>query len=204
MFNKFDEKEDSYSLKYVFCSGRNIYGYVEKSPLTNNYQYYECVKDKHFKLDFTNGREYNENIVNIWYKTYSSVSEKQRSDFFRLIAMIICFEITYGRYVKDSGVMFREAYENDKVLIPREQTPVHIIEIEDGTNETSSERKDEINIVDVNDKLQLNNIEKEKVILISDNDRDIYKEKYNIDYNEDNIFTVIHNLYKHFTKQFVI
>jgi hypothetical protein len=49
--------------------------------------------------------------------------------------------------------------------------------------------------------LQLNNIEKEKAILISDNERDIYREKYNVDYNEDNIFTLIHNLYEHFTKQ---
>jgi NADH:ubiquinone oxidoreductase subunit C len=97
--------------------------------------------------------------------------------------------------------MFKEADKNDEVLIPQQQTPVHIIEIEDETNETSSKRKDEINIVDVNDKLQLNNIEKEKVILISDNDRDIYKEKYNIDYNEDNNFKVMYNLYKHFTKQ---
>jgi hypothetical protein len=114
--------------------------------------------------------------------------------------MIICFEITYGRYLKDSTAMFKEADENDKVLISREQTPVHIMEIEDKMNETSLKRKDEINIVDVNDKLQLNNIEKEKVILISDNDRDIYKAKYNIDYNGDNIFTLIHNLYEHFTK----
>jgi uncharacterized protein (UPF0248 family) len=46
-------------------------------------------------------------------------------------------------------VMFKEADENDKVAIPRQQTPVHhVIEIEDETNETISERKDEINIVD--------------------------------------------------------
>jgi hypothetical protein len=75
------------------------------------------------------------------------------------------------------------------------------MEIEDETNETTSERKDETNIVDVNDKFQLNNIEKEKVILISDNDRNIYREKYNINYNDHNIFTVIHNLYEHFIKQ---
>jgi hypothetical protein len=49
--------------------------------------------------------------------------------------------------------MFKEANENDNVAIPRQQTPVHIIEIEDERNETISERKDEINIVDVNDKL---------------------------------------------------
>jgi hypothetical protein len=82
----------------------------------------------------------------------------------------------------------------------RQQTPVHnLIEIEDETNETTSERKDEINIVDVNDKLQLN-IEKEKVILISD-DRDTFKEKYNINYNDDNIFKVIHILYEYFTNE---
>jgi hypothetical protein len=201
MFNKFDDKDDSYYLKYVYYPSRDAYRYVEKSQVTKNYQYSESVIDKHIKLEFTKGREYNENIVNVWYKTYPSVSEKQRSEWFRLIAMIIRFEITYGRYLKDSAAMFGEADENDKILIPREQTPVHIIEIEDETNETSSERKNEINMVDVNDKLQLNNIEKEKVILISDNDRDIYKKKYNIDYNEDNTFTVIHNLNEYFTKQ---
>jgi hypothetical protein len=58
--------------------------------------------------------------------------------------------------------MFKEIDENNKVLLPREQTSAHIIETEDETNETSSERKGEINVVDVNDKLQLNNIEKGK------------------------------------------
>jgi hypothetical protein len=118
--------------------------------------------------------------------------------------MIICFEITYGRYLKDSATMFKEADEKNEVAIPRQITPVHdLIEIEDETNEVPSERKDVINIVDVNNKLQLNNIEKEKVIVISDDDRDIYKEKYNIDYNENNIFKVQHNLYEYFTNQVV-
>jgi hypothetical protein len=31
--------------------------------------------------------------------------------------MIIYFEISYGRYLKDSAVTFREADENDKVAI---------------------------------------------------------------------------------------
>jgi hypothetical protein len=26
MFNKFDDKEDSYYLKYVYCPSRNVYG----------------------------------------------------------------------------------------------------------------------------------------------------------------------------------
>jgi hypothetical protein len=50
-----------------------------------------------------------------------------------------------------------------KLLFLDKKTPVHdLIEIEDETNETTSERKDEINIVDVNDKLQLKRFEKEK------------------------------------------
>jgi hypothetical protein len=53
MFNKFDDKEDSYYLKYVYYPSRNVYGYVEKSPHTNNYQYYECDIDKHIMLDFS-------------------------------------------------------------------------------------------------------------------------------------------------------
>jgi hypothetical protein len=116
--------------------------------------------------------------------------------------MIICFEITYGRYLKDSAGMFKEADEKLEVAIPRQKTPVQdLIEIEDETNVLPSERKEVINIVDVNNKLQLNDIEKEKVIIISDDDRDIYREKYNIDYNESNIFKVLHNLYEYFTKQ---
>jgi hypothetical protein len=49
---------------------------VEKSPLINNYQYYESEIDNHIKLDFTKGEEYNENVESEWYKTYPSVSEK--------------------------------------------------------------------------------------------------------------------------------
>jgi hypothetical protein len=41
-------------------------------------------------------------------------------------------------------------------------------------NETISERKDEINTVDINYKLQLNKIEKENVIAINYDDRNIY------------------------------
>jgi hypothetical protein len=51
----------------------------------------------------------------------------------------------------------------------------------------SSERKGEINIVDANDKLQLNKIENENVILISDNDRNTYKKMFNINFNEENV-----------------
>jgi hypothetical protein len=91
--------------------------------------------------------------------------------------------------------MFKEADENDKVLIPREKTPVDIIEIEDETNEIPSERKDETNIVDINDKLQLNKFEKEKIIHISNDDRNTYKEKYKIDFSEENIFTLLGDLY---------
>jgi hypothetical protein len=40
----------------------------------------------------------------------------------------------------------------------------------------------------------LNTIEKEKVILISDDDRDTYKEKYKINFNEKNIFTLLRDL----------
>jgi hypothetical protein len=43
-------------------------------------------------------------------------------------------------------------------------------------------------------------LKKKKLILISD-DREIYKEKYNIDYSESNIFKVLHNLYEYFTNQ---
>jgi hypothetical protein len=34
MFNKFDDKEDSYYLKYVYKPTIQTYGYLEKSPLT--------------------------------------------------------------------------------------------------------------------------------------------------------------------------
>jgi hypothetical protein len=101
MFNKFDDKEDSYYLKYIYVPKRNVYDYVEKSPLTENYQYYECDIDKHIMLDFTKGKDYNENVVSEWYHTYPSVNDKLRKDWFRLIEMTLCFEITYRRYLKD-------------------------------------------------------------------------------------------------------
>jgi hypothetical protein len=56
MFNKFDGKEDSHYLKYTFCLRRAVYCYMQKSPLTNNYQYYESVIEKHIELDFTKGK----------------------------------------------------------------------------------------------------------------------------------------------------
>jgi hypothetical protein len=80
MFNKYDNKEDSYYLKYVYCPSRDVYGYAQKSLLTKNYQYYESAIDKHIKLDFSKGREYNENVVDKLYKTYPSVSDKQRRE----------------------------------------------------------------------------------------------------------------------------
>jgi aspartate carbamoyltransferase catalytic subunit len=76
--------------------------------------------------------------------------------------MILGFEITYGRYLNDSVKIFREVDEKHEVVIPRQLSPEHFIEIEDKTNEISSERKGEINIVDVNYKLELNETEKEK------------------------------------------
>jgi hypothetical protein len=36
----------------------------------------------------------------------------------RVMSMVICFEISYGRYLKDSAAMFKEADENNEVLIP--------------------------------------------------------------------------------------
>jgi hypothetical protein len=63
MFNKFDENEDSYYLKYIFCPCKAVYGHVEKNPLTNDHQYYESAVDKHIELDFTKGREYNKEVV---------------------------------------------------------------------------------------------------------------------------------------------
>jgi hypothetical protein len=46
--------------------------------------------------------------------------------------MIICFEITYGRYLKDSAAMFKETDEKHEIAIPRQITPVYnLIEIED-------------------------------------------------------------------------
>jgi hypothetical protein len=76
MFNKFDDKKDSYYLEYVYKLTIETYGYVEKTQLSYNYQYYECVVDNNIKLDFTKGREHNENVVSDYYHTYSSVSEK--------------------------------------------------------------------------------------------------------------------------------
>jgi hypothetical protein len=63
MFNKFDENEDNYNLKYILGSRKSIYGYIEKSPLSKNYQYYESTTDKHIQLDLTKGKESNEEVV---------------------------------------------------------------------------------------------------------------------------------------------
>jgi NAD(P)H-nitrite reductase large subunit len=71
--------------------------------------------------------------------------------------------------------MFVEADEKHEVATPRQFTFVHVIEIEDKTNETLSERKSEINGIDVNDKSELNNIENENVIVINNDDRNTYK-----------------------------
>jgi hypothetical protein len=98
MFNKFTEEDDSYYLNYIYHPDKYIYGYVEKNPLTDNYQYYECNIDKHIKLDFTKRKEYNDNVVNDWYHTYPIINEKLKKEWLRLDQMIICFEITYGRY----------------------------------------------------------------------------------------------------------
>jgi hypothetical protein len=51
-------------LKGIYSPTEEIYGYVKKSPLTNNYQYYESRIDRSIGLDFTKGRYYNENVVN--------------------------------------------------------------------------------------------------------------------------------------------
>jgi hypothetical protein len=56
MLNKFDENEDTYYFKYIFCPHRAVYCYVENSPLTNNHKYYESVIDKHIILNFTKGK----------------------------------------------------------------------------------------------------------------------------------------------------
>jgi hypothetical protein len=84
---------------------------VEEDPLTENYQYYECNISDHIKLDFTKGKNYNEDVVNEWYHTYLNLNDKLRKEWLRLIEMIICLEITYGRYLKDSAAMFQEADE---------------------------------------------------------------------------------------------
>jgi hypothetical protein len=117
MFNKFDDGEDSYYLKYIYCPGRSIYSYIEMSPLTKNYQYYEGKVDKRIGLDFTKGREFNENVVNNWYKMLQ-MNEKLKLEWGRLVTMIICLEISYGRYLSDTGEIFKEADENHKLLIP--------------------------------------------------------------------------------------
>jgi hypothetical protein len=69
-------------------------------------------------------------VVNNWYKQLQT-NPKVKIECSRLIMMIICLEISYERYLKGSAKMFREAAENDEVVILREQTPTHIIEIED-------------------------------------------------------------------------
>jgi hypothetical protein len=95
------------------------------SPITKNYQYYESKVDERSRLDFTKGREYNEDAVNNWYKMLQ-MNEKLKIEWGRVMSMIQYFKITYGRYLKDSAVMFKEVDENYKVVIHREQTPVHI------------------------------------------------------------------------------
>jgi hypothetical protein len=49
--------------------------------------------------------------------------------------------------------------------------------------------------------LQLSKIEKEKVILISDDDRNTYKEKWKINFNEKSIFTLLRDLYIELQRQ---
>jgi hypothetical protein len=44
--------------------------------------------------------------------------------------MIISFEITYGKYSNETSEMFKETDEKHEIIIPREQPPVHVIEIE--------------------------------------------------------------------------
>jgi hypothetical protein len=69
------------------------------SPLTKNYQYYEGKIDKRIGLDFTKGKEYNVDAVNNWYKMLP-FNQKLKIEWGRVISMVICFEITYGRYLK--------------------------------------------------------------------------------------------------------
>jgi hypothetical protein len=74
MFNKFDDGDDSYYLKFIYHRVfGNIYGYIEMSPLTKNYQYYEGKIDKCIGLDFTKGREYNLTAVNIGIKCFQQI-----------------------------------------------------------------------------------------------------------------------------------
>jgi hypothetical protein len=123
------------------------------------YFFYEIELDEHIGFDLTKGREYNENVVNNWYKQLL-MNPKLKIEWDRIMSMIQCFEITYGRYLSDTGEMFKEADKNHKLLIPRQVTPVHIIEIEDETPEIKLERINETNTVDINDMLQLSKIEK--------------------------------------------
>jgi hypothetical protein len=78
---------------------------------------------------------------------------------------------------------------------------MHIKEIEDETPEIPWERIDESNTVDINDKLQFSKIEKEKIILISDDDRNTYKKKHKINFSEENIFTLLWDLYIELQRQ---
>jgi hypothetical protein len=121
-------------LKFIFSPKQYLYGYIEISPITNNYQYYERKVDKRIGLDFTKGREFNVDTVNNWYKMLPS-NPKLKIEWGRVMSMVTCFDISYGRYLNDTGEMFKEADEDDKVLIPREKTPMHIKEIEDETPE---------------------------------------------------------------------
>jgi hypothetical protein len=57
----------------------------KKSLLTNNYQYYECNIDNHIKLDFTKGKNYNEDVVGKWYHTYSFVSRLLMEDTLKIL-----------------------------------------------------------------------------------------------------------------------
>jgi hypothetical protein len=56
--------KNSYYLKYVYSPTKDVYSYVEKSEVTNNYQYYESQIDKRIWLDFSKGKSCNENVVN--------------------------------------------------------------------------------------------------------------------------------------------
>jgi hypothetical protein len=68
------------------------------------------------------------------------MNPKLKIEWGRIMSMIHCFEITYGRYLNDTGEIFEEADENHKLLILQQETPVHIIDIEDEIPEISSEK----------------------------------------------------------------
>jgi hypothetical protein len=68
MFNKFDDGEDSYYLKFIYCPEPHIYCYLEMNPITKNYRFYESKLDEHIGFDLIKGREYNEDAVNNWYQ----------------------------------------------------------------------------------------------------------------------------------------